>query len=396
MNDLSVSPPAAAGRLLAVNLLFIDGSNLTGPGYYARHLFEELAILAGERRDFELIGYAQPAAERHFSAAAWRYMRPLRDLGKRIPRVLFEQFRLPGQARRDRVSILFSPAFVSPLWGAPHLVVGICDMYYRVVPEAVEGMQRQYWRAMIPLSARRCERIITISETSKRDIERYLPTVVGKTHAFRLASRFEPRDRTSAGGAAGDTPFVLMVANLTANKNIDVVVAAVAQLRRAGETVDFVQIGADHLGLLAQSISRHDAAGFVHALGKVSDADLVERFETCLCAVVPSLYEGFGMPVLEAQAFGAAMICSDRGAVPEVAGDGAILFDPEDPAALGDAIRRYLHDEPLRREMQSKARANVRKFSWRKTAEGTLSVFMDIWDRAGEGPWSRHRAVADA
>lgn len=371
-------------RTLGVNLLFVDGSNLTGPGFYACQLFEQLATLAMERKDFKLIGYAQHGAERHFSKIAWSCVLPMRNLRGRVRRVLFEQISLPLQASQDKVSILFSPAFVSPLWGAPHLVVGICDMYYRVIPDLIEAQQRRYWQLMIPPSARRCERIITISESSKRDIERYLPASAGKTHAFPLASRFAPRPRQQPAEpiASSAIPFVLMVANLTANKNVRVVVDAVAKLRSEGFAIDFVHIGSDVLGQLADRVRTLDASGYVHQLGKVSDDELLDRYRHCLCTIVPSLYEGFGMPVLEAQSCGAAMICSDRGAVPEAAGEGAIFFDPENPVALAAAIQRYLEDEPLRRLMQERALVNVANFSWRNTAEGTLGVFMDIWRKA--------------
>lgn len=343
-------------------------------------------MLAKERGDFDVIGYAQTAAMGHFSPLAATHVRQLQNLRGRILRVLFEQTLLPVYVKRDRASILFSPAFVSPLWGAPHLVVGICDMYYKVIPELIDQRQRRYWQLMIPLSARLCERIITISEASKRDIERYLSTAAGKTYACPLASRFTPSDDEPPAGRSPECiPFVLMVANLTANKNVAVVVEAVARLRCEGEIIEFVHIGSDHLGLLANSVRAIGATDFIHALGKVSDDELLSRYRSCLCTVVPSLYEGFGMPVLEAQACGSAMICSDRAAVPEAAGDGAIFFDPEDPDALAVAVKAYLHDDTLRDAMQARARSNVRNFTWRKTAEQTLDVFLDIWRAADEG-----------
>lgn len=360
---------------IAFNLAFIDSGPLTGPGYYAAQLFEHvIADQLQSKSKHEIIAYLQRSAIHHFSPTAQAYIRSLPSLESRLKRVFYEQIILPFVSARDGNELLFSPAFVSPIWGARRLVATICDMYYRVVPEATEPFQRKYWSIMIPVTGYRCDRIITISDNSKKDIETYLPAARGKTVSIPLASRFTAPD--TAAQSKDYSPIVLMVANLTPNKNCAVVVQAVALLRQKGLDVSFVHAGKDHVGLLKQSIAENDAGSFVSSLGKVSDEELAGLYQSCLAVIVPSLYEGFGMPAVEAQAMGAPLICSDRAALPEAAGDGALYFDPEDARALADRIEAVLGlSEAGRAKMVEAGYDNVNRFSWAKTARDTMAVF---------------------
>lgn len=362
---------------IAFNLAFIDSGPLTGPGYYAVQLLENiLHDFKAHNSKFELIAYVQASAVHHFSTDAQSFIRKIPSLNGRVSRVLYEQFALPIVCIRERIDLLFSPAFVSPVWGAKRLVATICDMYYRVVPEVTEPFQRKYWNVMIPVTGYVCDRIITISENSKIDIEAYIPSARGKTVSIPLASRFEVPDAGNEPKALARRPVVLMVANLTPNKNCAVVVEAVSMLRKKGRDVSFVHAGKDHLGLLQKSIEVNDARSFVSSLGKVSDEELAQLYKTSLAVVVPSLYEGFGMPAVEAQAMGAPLICSDRGALPEAAGSGAIYFDPEEPAMLAQKIEEVM-DLSIedRGKMVAAGYDSVRRFSWAKTARETMDVF---------------------
>jgi glycosyltransferase involved in cell wall biosynthesis len=368
------------GRM-AFNLAFVDAGPLTGPGYYAVQLFEHFVVLnAALDKQHSVTGYVQSGAMGHFSSVALEHLRVVPNLRGRVSRVLFEHTTLPFLTWRAKTDLLFSPAFVSPVWGGRHLVVTICDMYYRVVPELVEPFQLKYWRLMIPLTTWSCTKILTISENSKTDIEHFLPSSRGKTISIPLASRFPilPICQTNKGEQSGD-PFLLMVANLTPNKNCEAVVKAVATLRAAGRNISFVHAGKDHLGLLARSVEAFGAEAFVKSVGKVSDEELVGLYQRSLAVVVPSLYEGFGMPAVEAQAMGVPLICSDRAALPEAAGDGALFFDPEDSEALTSQIAAVLNmDWVARRALVEKGHRNVSQFSWERTARETLTVFEDV------------------
>lgn len=368
--------------MIAFNLLFIDRGFLTGPGYYAVQLIEHMIRLpADESVERPLIAYVQPSARHHFSEAAQPFLRDVKNLPRRMARVAYEQAMLPVRSRRDGVSLLFSPAFVSPMWGAPHLVVTVCDMYYAVFPEAVEPNQRRYWKTFIPLTARRCDRIITISDNSKADIEQVLPAARGRTISIPLASRFDGDalpPASARGAAEGAEPYVLMVANLTPNKNCEVVVDAVAALRAEGRKVRFIHAGKDSVGRLAERVRLRGAEGFVESVGKVEDEELIRLYQGALCVAAASFYEGFGMPAVEAQSLGAPLVCSTRGALPEAAGDGALFFDPDDAAGLAAHIGRLLDEPDLRADLILRGHASASRFSWERTARETAAVFNEV------------------
>lgn len=369
---------------IGFNHLFIEAGPLTGPGYYAVQLVEAMLTLAPEQRaGLEFRIFAQRGTSHHYSPEARAVLSEIAPAFGRFGRVLWEQSLLPFYARRNAIDLLFSPAFVSPIWGAKIKVSTIHDMYYRVLPEVVDRNQRYYWQTMMPISTRICDLILTVSENSRRDIERYLPVARGKVVVTPLASRFtSPAAESNRSLLPQSRPFVLIVANLTPNKNVSRLVEAHAMLTRAGRDVDLIHIGSDVLGELASARARFGMEDRVRSLGKVDDATLVAAARASLCMAVPSLYEGFGLPALEAQALGAPLICSDRAALPEVAGDAALLFNPYSAAEIAACIAQLLDHPSLRTELQAKGAANARRFSWQRTAKLTLDAFIAELERS--------------
>lgn len=293
--------------------------------------------------------------------------------------MLAEQFLLPLRTRRDGVTVLFSPTFVSPLWGAPHLAVTVVDMYYRVTPELIDQFQRFYWSVMIPLSVRACDVVLAISDSVAADIRQYLPPARDKVIAIPLASRLPPPAPEARRPIQGDgAPFILMVANLTKNKNPQVVARALAYLRDQGHRIRLVHAGKDHLGLLSGLVTEYGIEDLVEFRGKISDEDLVTLYRSCLAAVVPSFYEGFGMPAVEAQSQGAPLLSSNRGSLPEAGGDAALYFDPDDHLALAAHIKLLLEDAEIRADVIAKGYVSAARFSWAKTAERTLAALTKV------------------
>lgn len=372
--------PDVARPLVAANLCFIDGSGLTGPGYYAVQVFEHLLEI--ERREglpFALAGYAQHQALVHFSDSAKRAIRPCADTRGRVRRVIYEQLVLPRRTRADGVDLLWSPAFVSPLWGAPRLTATICDMYYRAVPEVVERFQRIYWGIAIPVTARVCDRLITISEASKTDIVRWLPIDLDRVDVTPLASRLRLADFADDSSYSDEPPFFLLVANTTQNKNCERVVAALGKLTREGRNVRLVHVGRDHHGRL-RSLARD--AGLEERLiskGRVSDQELAWLYKHCSATVVASTYEGFGMPAAEAQAMGAPLVCSNISALPEAAGGldcgGALFVDPFDVDDIADALGSILDEPPLRKGLADRGLNLSSMLTWEETARKTAASF---------------------
>jgi glycosyltransferase involved in cell wall biosynthesis len=330
-----------------------------------------------------LCAYVRPSARHHFSAKTQPYLRDIDFDGGRIKRVLVEQFVLPFHSRRDGISLLFSPTFVSPMWGAKHLVVTVVDMYYRVTPELLDPFQRRYWSVMIPLSVRVSDLVLAISDSVADDINRFLPAARGKTLAVPLASRLAPpaaEARAPATTSSTETPFILMVANVTRNKNPRVTVRALVHLRDKGRALTLIHAGKDHLGLLADAVEEFGAQDLVRSLGKVSDETLVTLYRTCLAAVVASFYEGFGMPAVEAQSQGAPLLSSNRGSLPEAGGDAALYFDPDDYLALAAHMETLLDRPDYRTKIIEQGYVSAARFSWENTASRTLDALKKVLD----------------
>jgi glycosyltransferase involved in cell wall biosynthesis len=368
--------------IISFNLLFIDSSALTGPGYYALELSKHIAPMIN-RNGFKLEIHIKESAWHHLPDAVQTFVVAHKLPENRAIRVLYEQLMFPIFSKIRGTSLLFSPAFVSPLWGARKIVVTICDMYYKVVPGMTEKFQQKYWEFFVPLSAHCADRVITISDNTATDVKKYIQGVESKTNAIPLASRFSPMQVESIDWELPERFFVLIVANLTPNKNCAIVVEAIAMMHRAGRDINLVHVGKDHLGLLAGVVQKLDAQPFVTTLGKVDDDELVSLYRKAGAVVVASLYEGFGMPAVEAQALGAPLVCSDRGALPEAAGDAALYFDPTNAVELAQRIEQVMAmscDE--RRAMIVRGLESANRFSWDRTARETLAIFRDLLEEA--------------
>lgn len=363
-------------KLIVFNLGFIDGSPLSGPGYYAVQLFTELYPIIAARKDRSLIGFVQRCALAHFPAHLHESLHVVENLaGGRVVRVAWEQLRLPLLARRIGADLIFSPGFVSPMWGSRHYAACIHDMYYAVIPDMIDHRQRRYWRTFIPLTVRRCQRLIAVSTQTRQDLERILPASVGKVRVTKLASRMQPSrtsERTEIPG-----PYILMVANLTANKNVETILTALEIVRDAGYDLRLVHVGSDGDNRLSRW--RDNIHGPVAALGKVSDSALAGLYRDAVAVVNASLYEGFGLPAVEAQAMGAPLVSSHHPALVEAAGsDGALFYDPKAPNELAAHLVSLLENPALRHDLRERGHRNAASMSWARVARETMTIFDEI------------------
>jgi glycosyltransferase involved in cell wall biosynthesis len=270
-------------------------------------------------------------------------------------------------------------------WPAPRLrgsfrrVVTIHDVIYRIHRDAHAGLRSLAMRALVPLAARRSQRIIVPSETSGRDLVRMLnvpaekidvvPNGVGMSPVAHWQSEEELRRRYDLG----TRPIVLTVSLKRPNKNLVRLLDALALMpgdRRP------VLVLAGHATPYEQELREHaaglDLTNDTRFLGWVTSEDLEGLYRSSTCFVFPSLYEGFGLPVLEAMARGVPVACSNRGALAEVASDAALTFDPEQPSAMAAVIEKLLADPGERERLARGGRANAARFSWAETARKTV------------------------
>ena len=267
---------------------------------------------------------------------------------------------LPRRARRAGIDVLHCPTFRAPPRPPVPLVVTVFDLAILRFPEAFNRWTRTYSRLFVPRVVRAAARVITISEFTKGELVELLHVPEERIRVIPLASG----DEFSPGGAAADGDYVLAVGTLEPRKNLERLADGV---RRAG--LELRVVGARGWGGI-----QADGDG-VHWLGPVPDEELARLYRGALCFAYPSLYEGFGLPVLEAMACGAPVVTSRGSATEEVAGGAAVLVDPADPASiaagLGEAISR-------REELARLGRKRAAAYSWERVADATAAVYREV------------------
>lgn len=239
----------------------------------------------------------------------------------------------------------------------------------------------------MPRFLRRADAIIAVSECTKRDaIATYqLPsekiTVIheGVNPALRLVKDKNPIDQARAR-YAGNQPFIFFLGTIEPRKNIITLVDALRTLRSRGLPQRLLVAG--RKGWLYQETFDHvrhtGMENAVTFLDFIPDDDLPALFAACDAFVFPSLYEGFGLPSLEAMACGAPVVCSNTSSLPEVVGDAALLVDPRDVGEIANAVERVIGDRNLSNELRTKGFAQATKFSWERTARETLAVYNQV------------------
>jgi glycosyltransferase involved in cell wall biosynthesis len=365
---------------LGLNLIFLVPREMSGLETYARELTK---ALLHERPGMRVTAFVNREAS---SDVTWRELVPTITVPvygrRRSAWVRAEQLQLPLLAQRAEVDVMHSLASTAPAWGSFRRVITIHDVIYRIHPEAHAGFRSLALRALVPLAARRSQRIIVPSETSRRDLVRLLNVpaekidVVPNGIGMSPTVRPEPEEELRRRYDLGTRPFVLTVSLKRPNKNLERLLDALALIppdRRP------ILVLAGHATPYEEELRGHAARLGVmndtRFLGWVTSEELDGLYRASTCFVFPSLYEGFGLPVLEAMTRGVPVACSNCGALTEVADDAALTFDPEQPGAIAAAVERLLADPEERRRLSRAGQANAARFSWAETAKKTLATY---------------------
>ena len=290
---------------------------------------------------------------------------------------------LPRAASRAKVDVLHAPAYTAPLWSRAPVVLTIHDVSYALHPEWYPYRRGWMRRAFYRSSAHAASQIVTVSNFSAREIARAYDIPLDRITIAPLGvdRGFSPGERDSLDLPAGvATPFVLHVGDLHERRNLGIALEAVIEARRhfgASSTLSLVLAGVDRgvtEGLRAIASNAGVSDALVH-LGTVSEERLRALYRSATAVVYPSLYEGFGLPVLEAMASGTPVIASHAASIPEVLGNAGVLLDPLDVRGWTDAIVAIVNDEPLRARLREAGLARAGEFTWARTARITLEVY---------------------
>ncbi len=305
------------------------------------------------------------------------------------PRRLWTHLGLSGEVLRRPPDVLFIPSHVVPLWHPPATVVTIHDLGYRFYPRQHTLSARLYLDASTRFSCRAARRVVADSEATARDLQREYGVPAQKISV--VYPGLDP-GLAQASAAAQQAvrqryqlrqPFVLYVGTVQPRKNLSRLIEAFGHLAGDMPGLDLVIAGktgwlADDIFARARQLALDSRVRFP---GYVPQEDLAPLLSAAECFVMPSLYEGFGLPVLEAMACGTPVICSTAGSLPEAAGDAALQFPPTDVSALAAALRRLLSDRALRQELVSRGRRQAARFTWERCAREILAVLVEVGAR---------------
>jgi glycosyltransferase involved in cell wall biosynthesis len=265
-------------------------------------------------------------------------------------------------------------------------VLTVHDLIFHLFPQHHKRLNYWYLNAAMPLYCRRANAIIAVSQATKRDLVRIYgldPAKITVVHEA-AAPHFTPASPTQVAEVRAryglPNQYLLHVGTIEPRKNLNRLLEAVRRLREGGEDVRLVVVGSRgwlYQGFF-QRLEEIDLRDAVQLPGYVPDADLPAIYSGANLVVVPSLYEGFGLPVLEAMSCGAPVVCSNVSSLPEVGADAARYFDPTDVPAMTDAILTVWRDEALRKAMRWHGLARAGQFSWVRAAEETQTVYEQV------------------
>ena len=375
---------------IGVNALFLE-PGMGGLETYVVEAVPRMASLAPESRITVLVN---PRGERVFQGLSLPPNLSVechRHLGRSGFRAISE-LTLLGLLAGRRFDVLLNVALTAPLATSAVNVVLLADITWLIFPDLADGNRRtlKLWRTIVPTVARRANRVIALTQSGARDIESLLGVRGSQIDVVPLGSgmgRVEtpvPREALITSFGMGDGPIVLNVAAKKSHKNL---VRLVQAMRIVVGRVPSAQLVMPGAPTAYEEVLRQEAIdlGIERSVcfpGFVSVAELEGLYAEATCFAFPSANEGFGLPVLEAMGRGVPVVCADTSALPEVAGDAAILVPPDDTDALAEAIIRAMTDSATRADMIERGRRQAASFTWDRCAAETLTVLARAVDQS--------------
>jgi glycosyltransferase involved in cell wall biosynthesis len=291
-------------------------------------------------------------------------------------RVPAEQAWLPWAAARARVDLLHSLAFPTPVLWRGRSAVTVHDATPWLHPEAASLVMRYYHGPLFPQALGRAAAVFTVSEAARDDLVRAASVPRERIHV--IPNGVDERFFEARAPEGPRAPYLLAVGTLEPRKNLPLLLDAFRALRADGRDLELLLVG--HQGW-SHSLPLGDLAPHVRLLGPVPDEDLPALYAGASCFVLPSLYEGFGLPLAEAMAVGVPAVASDIPALREVGGEAVRYADPHDAASFAAAIREALDDRQGSQLRAAAARGRARRFRWDACAEATLKVYRRVVSR---------------
>lgn len=375
---------------IGVNTLFFIPGEVGGMETYVR---EVLFAMATSSCDVDWVLYTNRENHNHIQGIFGKFPRftfhllPLKATN-RYSRILREQIDLPFRVAASRIDVLWSPGYTMPFFSPCPQVVTIPDMQYRRYPEDLTWIARIATNILVRIAVRRSKGIITISEFSRREILTFTHALrasvytvhLGVDLAFAKALPEDMKRQKLKKLISNRNPYILCIANTYPHKNVPALIEGFSRVMKK-ISHQLVLVGKPRLG----------ESEVQAALRKVSDTSRIQRFlevdfedlralyQGADLFIFPSLYEGFGLPVVEAMMSGVPVLTTKCGSIPEVGGDRVCYFDPDSETDLSEKIMDIVFWEKEYRKLWIlKAQEYARRFSWERTAEKTMECFKKV------------------
>jgi len=291
----------------------------------------------------------------------------------------FAQVFFPVWALKDGVDVFWSPRHQLPVLLSPRMrkVLTVHDVVWKRFPQTMTRDAVALEALLMPMSLRIADQAITDSQFARSEILSYFPSAKGKLAVVYLASSLKAEGEV--GACPLSVPYFLVVGSYEPRKNLERMLHAYIQYRgRTHHPLDLVIVGTEQWGAFSASnfVETNHLQSCVHLIRRADDATLRALYANARALVMVSLYEGFGLPLVEAMQWSTPIIASNTSSVAEVAGDAALLVDPYDMEAITQALKQMTEDEAMRKELAQKAEFRGQKFSWRQAAAETLALLV--------------------
>jgi glycosyltransferase involved in cell wall biosynthesis len=360
---------------IGINALYLIPGGVGGTEIYLRSLLEALARIDSSNQ--YLIWTNKETAQAALPAAPnFRILPQAVSARNRPARILWEQTVLPYSAKRHKLDVLFNPGFTAPLFCACPQVTVFHDLQHKRHPEHFRWFDLPFWRALLFSAARRSRLLIAVSEATRVDLQRFYHLADARIRV--VPHGVDPMFFTLVPAEA-NPPFLLAVSTLHPHKNLDQLLHAFAQFAGAHPEYKLVIVGIKgfHTEPLETLRDRLGLQNKVTFTGWIPRQDLYCLFSQARAFVYPSRFEGFGMPILEALAAGLPTVCANVEPMAGIAGNAALLFAPDDTAALARHLETLASDGAVRHRLQTAGPKRASEFSWEAAAQATLKALME-------------------
>jgi alpha-1,3-rhamnosyl/mannosyltransferase len=354
---------------IAINGLAVTQA-MTGIGRTTLHTLR--AMLRQDTTDEFLLFLPSDAPETlDLEAPNLELVRTDVSLAEPIRSAFFGEFQLPRRLRDRKIDLYYAPSFLLPAFpGARTEVICVHDLAWRILPRTKSFRFRAYMNRRQPAALKRASRVVCVSNATKRDLLAHYGDIVAEERVRVVPNgvdlsvfRPDPSDRSD------DMPYLAVIGNQDPRKNVGTLLEAFPIFRARLRAFRLVMVGPGH------PPAPRPAA--VDVLGYLEEEALASVYRRAVMVVQPSLYEGFGLPVLEAMACGTPVACADIDVFREVAGEAARYFDPRTPASIAKTMEEVAKDDALRADMIAKGLARAALFPWDETARRLLEVFRE-------------------